>query len=182
MMDAKPALHHILRQPLVIIALFALGASLVLLALLAAFVWDPARAGAAEAEAGLERALGDLREVRIRARIARDYATLHRQVELLEAKLRQSKPEPEFVREVEALVTRSGAAVAQFSSHSAEDNAGVSTTYFEFFLTGSYASLRDFISGLRDLNDFVAMERVSLESNGSGVRAYLILRRRHRVD
>ena len=131
-------------------------------------MWEPARAGAAAAEASLETAAAELRERRYRARIAADYATRLTQVEALEAKLRQVKSEPEFMRDIEALVAGSGAAVTQFSSRSAEQSASAGTSYFEFYLNGSYASLRKFITALPDLNEFVAVERISLERNGHG--------------
>ncbi len=181
MTDAKIALLHIVRHPLVIAALLALSVSLAILTSAAALIWAPARMEAAAAEEGFEKAAAALRELRYRARLAEDFAALRTQVETLETKLRQARPEPEFVRDIEALAGRTGASVAQFSTHSAEENAGVSTTYFEFFLNGSYANLRQFISELPELNEFVAIERVSLERNGGAVRAYLILKRRQKT-
>ena len=145
-------------------------------------MWQPARTGAAAAEASLETAAAELRERRYRARLAADYATRLTQVEALEAKLRQVKSEPEFMRDIEALVAGSGAAVTQFSSRSAEQSAGAGTSYFEFYLNGSYASLRKFITALPDLNEFVAVERISLERNGTAVQAYLVLRRHYKAE
>jgi Tfp pilus assembly protein PilO len=182
MTQAKAAFLHIVRHPVAIAALAVLGAALVILAAVAGSMWQPARTGAATAEASLETAAAELRERRYRARLAADYATRLTQVEALEAKLRQVKSEPEFMRDIEALVAGSGAAVTQFSSRSAEQSAGAGTSYFEFYLSGSYASLRKFITALPDLNEFVAVERISLERNGTAVQAYLVLRRHYKAE
>ncbi len=182
MTQAKAAFLHIVRHPVALAALAALGVALVILAAVAGSMWEPARAGAAAAEASLETAAAELRERRYRARIAADYATRLTQVEALEAKLRQVKSEPEFMRDIEALVAGSGATVTQFSSRSAEQSAGAGTSYFEFYLNGSYASLRKFITALPDLNEFVAVERISLERNGQAVQAYLVLRRHYKAE
>ncbi len=182
MKQAKAAFLHIVRHPIALAPLAALGVALVILAAVAGSMWEPARVGAATAEARLETAAAELRELRYRARLAADYATRLAQVEALEAKLRRVKSEPEFVRDIEALVASSGAAVTQFSSRSGEQSAGGGTSYFEFNLTGSYASLRKFVTALPDLNEFVAVERISLERNGAAVQAYLVLRRRHKAE
>jgi Tfp pilus assembly protein PilO len=175
------AFQHIVRHPAALAALLMLGAAITVLAAAASFIWWPARIEGEASEAAFEKAAAEVRELRYRIRLAEEYATRRGQVEALEAKLRQVKSEPEFVRDIEALVARSGATVTQFSLHAAEPNAGVSATYFEFFLNGTYASLRSFIAGLPDLNEFVAIERVSLEQNGPAVRAFLVLRRRHKA-
>ncbi len=181
MMYSKTALQHILRHPLVIASFLALSVSVVILGAAAGLVWEPARVDAAEAEAGLDNASAKLRELKYRARLASDFVTRQTQVETLESKLHQAKSEPEFVRDIETLVARTGAAVSQFSSHSAERSGGVNTTYFEFFLNGSYESLRQFVSELPNLNDFVAIERISLERNGKTIRAYIVMKRRQKT-
>jgi Tfp pilus assembly protein PilO len=175
------AFRHILRHPAAFAALLVLGAAIAVLAATASLKWQPARVEGEAAEAAFEKAAAGLRELRYRVRLSEEYATRRGQVEALEAKLRQVKSEPEFVRDIEALVARSGATVTQFSVHAAEPGSGASATYFEFFLNGSYASLRRFIADLPDLNEFVAIERVSLEHNGPAVRAFLVLRRRQKA-
>ncbi len=181
MMQTPPSFQHVLRHPLVVAALLTLVMTLALLGTAALFIWQPAQAEAEAAEAALDKASSDLRELKFRGKLAEDYAVRRGQVDALEAKLRHAKPEPEFVRDIEALVAGSGAAVSQFTSRTAEQSGGLSTTYFEFFLNGSYTSLRKFIADLPQLNDFVAIERVSLERSGPAVRAYLVLRRRHKA-
>lgn len=178
MTRSNAALRQVVRHPLTMIALLSLAVAVIFLAAAAGLLWQPARVGAAAAEARLDREAAALRELKYRARLAEDYAARTEQVEALEAKLRQTKSEPEFVRDMESLVTRCGASISQFSSRGSEQAAGGKATSFEFFLTGSYASLRKFFSSLPDLNEFVAIERVSLERNGPGVQAYLVLRRR----
>ncbi len=181
MTGAGAAIQHIVRHPLVIAALVALGLSAAGLVAVAGLVWQPARVEAAAAEASLDRASLELRELRNRARLVQDYASRLTEVEALEAKLSQVKSEPEFVRDIEALVARTGATIAQFSSRATEQSAGMRSTDFEFFLNGSYASLRRLIVELPNLNEFVAIERISLERNGPSVRAFLVLRRRHKA-
>ena len=51
MTQAKAAFLHIVRHPTALAALAALGAALVILAAVAGSMWQPARAGAAAAEA-----------------------------------------------------------------------------------------------------------------------------------
>ncbi len=182
MTGAGTAFQHIVRHPLIIAGLVALGLALGGLAAVAGLVWQPARVEAAAAEAGLEKAAMDLRELKYRVRLAEDYASRLTEVEALEAKLSQAKSEPEFVRDIEALVTRTGATITQFSSRGTEQSAGGKPAEFEFFLNGSYASLRRFILELPNLNEFVAIERVSLERNGPSVRAFLVLQRRHKAE
>ena len=182
MTEARAAFEHVVRHPLVIAALCTLVIALAALAAAAAFVWEPASAEAAAAEAELEKQSAALREIKYRARLAQDFEVREKQVKLLETKLREAKSEPEFVRDIEALVSKAGASLTQFSSHSAERNGAISTTYFEFFLSGPYASLRQIVSELPELNEFVSIERVSLERNGPAVRAYLVLRRRQRIS
>ena len=182
MTRTNAALRQVVRHPLVILALLVLAAAVISLGAAAGLLWQPARVEAAATEARLDREAAALRELKYRARLAEDYASRTKQVEALEAKLRQTKSEPEFVRDIESLVTRCGASISQFSSHGAEQGAGAKATYFEFFLTGSYASLRNFFGSLPDLNEFVAIERVSLEHNGPGVQAYVVLRRRQAFE
>ena len=182
MTGVSAAVQHVARNPLVIAALVALGLAGAGLAAVAGLVWQPARMEAAAAEAGLDRAALNLRELRYRARLAQDYASRLTEVEALEAKLSQTKTEPEFVRDIEALAAKTSVSIAQFSSRSGGQGEGAKPADFEFFLNGSYANLRRFVVELPNLNEFVAIERVSLERNGPAVRAFLVLRRRHRAQ
>jgi Tfp pilus assembly protein PilO len=178
----KAALRHLLFHPAVMAALLLLAFTGLTLAATAGLIWQPSLTSYANAEAELDQLSGQIRELKYRARLASDYAARSGQVQLLEEKLRQVKSEPEFVRDIEALVARSGVQITQFSSHKSEKSAAVTTTLFEFFLNGSYGSLRQFFSALPDLNEFVAIERVSLERSDQAVRAYVILRRRQRLE
>ena len=115
--------------------------------------------------------------MKYRVRQTEDYANRLGQVEALENKLSQVKSDPEFVRDIEALARKTGAAITQFSTRAvAGQGQGMKPADFEFFLSGSYDSLRRFIMELTFLNEFVAIERVSLERNGGAVRAFLVLR------
>jgi Tfp pilus assembly protein PilO len=181
MTEPGVAFLHVVRHPLVIAALFALCAALGVLGAVAAAIWEPAHQEARAAEAALEKASAELRELQYRVRLAQDYAARQQEVETAERKLLQAKPEPEFVRDVEALVAKTGTAATQFSSHSIEQSNGFNTAYFEFLLTGPYASLRRFIAELPALNEFVSIERVSLERNGQSVRALLVLKRHQKA-
>ena len=112
---------------------------------------------------------------RIAARLA--------EVEALEAKLSQTKTEPEFVRDIEALAAKTGVAIAQFDmAQQWGKSRGLKSADFEFFLNGSYANLRRFIVELPTLNEFVAIERISLERNGPAVRAFLVLQRHYKAE
>lgn len=182
MTGVSAAVQHVGRHPLVIAGLVALGLAAAGLAAVAGLVWQPARMEAAAAEAGLDKAALDLRELRHRARLAQDFANRVLEVEALEAKLSQTKTEPEFVRDIEGLAAKTGVSIAQFSSRGTGQGEGVKSADFEFFLNGSYANLRRFVVELPNLNEFVAIERVSLERNGPSVRAFLVLRRRHRAQ
>ncbi len=178
MRRSHAALRQVVLHPLAVLALTWLAAAVMILAAAAGLLWEPARVKADATEARLDKEAAALRALKYRARLAEDYATRTKQVEALEAKLHLTKSEPEFVRDIESLVTRCGASISQFSSRGSEQGTGGKATSFEFFLTGSYASLRMFFSSLPELNEFVAIERVSLERNGAGVQAYLVLRRR----
>jgi Tfp pilus assembly protein PilO len=181
-MERKAAAQHALRHPAVIASGLSLMLTTALLAAAAALIWEPSRSDNQRAGAEFEAVSAQLRDLKQRMRLAKDYAARSEQVDLLEGKLRQSKTEPEFVRDIEAIVSKSGAKVTQFSSHKAERNGAMNTTVFEFFLTGSYGNMRQFVSELPNLNEFVAIERISLERTDQGVRAYLVLKRRQRLE
>ena len=69
-----------------------------------------------------------------------------------------------------------------------DDQAGrgeklaVNTALFEIILRGRYGNIRHFIAGLTELEEFVTVERFSLERGGEGVRAYLVMKRRHKAE
>ncbi len=172
--------QHVARQPSVIAGLAAFALAAMVLAAVAGLLWLPVRAEATLAEAELDKAATELRELRYRARLAHDYTSRLAEVEALEAKLSRTKSEPEFVRDIEALAGRTGVTIAQFSSRNAEQSTVAKSADFEFFLNGSYSNLRRFIAELSSLNEFVAVERVSLERNGPSLRAFLVLQRRHK--
>src|SRR5271165_5026571 len=115
MTEGKAFVSHIVRHPTVIAASLILILTLAVLGMVAAFIWQPARATAANADAGLERATAQLRELRYRVRLAQNYALRLSQAETLEGKLRQAKSEPAFVRDIEILAAQSGTTVEQVS-------------------------------------------------------------------
>ena len=59
----------------------------------------------------------DLRAYENAIQLAGEYAVRIKQADAIETKLSQGKGEPEFIRDVETLAVRSGAALTQFSSH-----------------------------------------------------------------
>ncbi len=181
MMEGKVRLAHAARYPAALAAFLVLTFTLALLGLVAVLIWQPARDASAAADNRLERARAQLRELRARDRLMQSFAVRMKQAEVLEAKLRQAKTEPAFVRDIEALANRSGATVEQVSSPNEEKGSGVNTALFEITLRGAYSNVRRFIAGLSDLEEFVSIERVSLEHDGEGVRAYLVMKRRHKV-
>ena len=181
MSETKVRIAHFVRHPAAVAALLALIFTLAILALVAALVWHPARDAAADADDRLERTRVQLRELKARDRIMQSFAVRAKQAETLEAKLKLAKAEPAFVRDIEALASRSGATVEQVSSPSEEKIAAVNTALFEIILRGSYGNIRHFIAGLSELEEFVTVERVSLEHDGEGVRAYLVMKRRHKL-
>jgi Tfp pilus assembly protein PilO len=173
---------HVVRHPACIAGLVALIFTLAILALAAALVWQPARDAAASANDRLDRIRVQLRELRARDKLMQSFAVRLKQAETLEAKLKQAKAEPAFVRDIEALASRSGATVEQVSSPSEEKGTAVNTALFEIILRGGYGNIRRFIAGLTELEEFVTVERVSLERDGEGVRAYLVMKRRHKAE
>ncbi len=181
MTEAKVRIAHVVRHPASLAALLALIFTLAILALVAALVWRPARHASADADARLETTRAQLRELKARDQIMQSFAVRVKQAETLEAKLKLAKAEPAFVRDVEALASRSGAAIEQVSSPSEEKSTAVNTALFEIILRGGYGPLRHFIAGLTELEEFVTVERVSLEHDGDGVRAYLVMKRRHKA-
>jgi hypothetical protein len=182
--------RQIITHPQCLRALGAFAAAFVALALVAALFWRPALVGAAEAEAALAATRSDLRAYENANRLAGDYAIRIQQADAIETKLRQGKGEPEFIRDVETLAVRSGAALTQFSSHKsqaagagqAKGSGGVRSTTFEFFMSGSYADLKKFVVSLRELNEFVSIERAVFEHGEQQVKAHLIVERRQRVE
>jgi Tfp pilus assembly protein PilO len=181
MTEAKIRIAHVVRHPVSVAALLALILTLALLVLVAALVWQPARNASADADDRLERARAQLRDLKARDQIMQSFAVRVKQAETLEAKLKLAKAEPAFVRDIEALASRSGATVEQVSSPSEERGAAVNSALFEIILRGGYGSIRHFIAGLAELEEFVTVERVSLEHDGEGVRAYLVMKRRHKA-
>ena len=181
MTEKKVRVAHVIRHPASVAALLALIAALAMLALVAALIWRPARDASADADDRLQRARAQLRELKARDQIIQSFAVRVKQAETLEAKLKLAKAEPAFVRDVEGLASRSGAAVEQVSSPSEEKSAAVNSALFEIILRGGYGSIRHFIAGLAELEEFVTVERVSIEHDGEAVRAYLVMKRRHKA-
>ncbi len=181
MTEATVRVAHVVRHPAAVAALFALIVTLAILGLVAALIWHPALNASAEASDRLDRTRDQLRELRARDRLMQSFAVRVKQAETLEVKLKQAKAEPAFVRDIEALASRSGATVEQVSSPSEEKAAAVNTALFEIILRGAYGNIRHFIAGLSELEEFVTVERVSLEHDGEGVRAYLVMKRRHKA-
>ena len=181
MTEAKVRIAHVVRHPASVLALLALILTLAILALVAALVWRPARNASADADDRLERTRAQLRELKARDQIMQSFAVRVKQAETLEAKLKLAKAEPAFVRDIEALASRSGAAIEQVSSPSEEKSTAVNTALFEIILRGGYGNIRHFIAGLTELEEFVTVERVTLEHDGDGVRAYLVMKRRHKA-
>jgi Tfp pilus assembly protein PilO len=182
MTGARLALFHVIRHPAVLAAGLSLAVALALLAAAAVFVWQPVWAEAEDAAERLDRAALHLRELRYRARLAQDYAARLVEAEALEGKLRQAKSEPVFVRDLEALAGRSGVGVEQVSASREEKSGGIDTAFLELILKGPYTNIRQFVSGLPELHEFVAVERISLERDGETIRAILVLKRRHKAD
>ncbi len=180
MTEGKAAFLHLVRHPAVIAAALILILTMAVLGLVAAFVWQPARAGVAEADARLERSTAMLRDLRYRVRLAQNYALRLSQAEALEVKLRQAKSEPAFVRDIETLAAQSGTTIEQVSSRSEEENSAINTAFFELILKGRYGNVWQFIAGLPGLKAFVAIERVSIERDGEAVRAFLVMKRRQK--
>lgn len=172
---------HIARHPAAMAALFALAAALLLLGLVALAIWQPASTAAAEAGSQLDLTRSQLRELRARDQMMQSFALRAQQAATLETKLKQAKAEPAFVRDIEALASRSGITVEQVSSPSEEKGGAVSTALFEIILRGGYLSARRFIAGLTELDEFITVERVSLDRDGEGVRTTLVMKRRHKV-
>ncbi len=181
MTETKVRIAHVVRHPASVAALLALILTLALLALVAALIWQPARKASADADDRLERTRAQFRELKARERIMQSFAVRVKQADTLEAKLKVAKAEPAFVRDIEGLASRSGATVEQVSSPSEEKSAAVNTALFEIILRGRYSNIRHFIAGLAQLEEFVTVERVSLEHDGEGVRAYLVMKRRHKA-
>jgi len=182
MTPANAAFFHVIRHPAVLASLLMLVLTLMILGTVSELAWRPAREEAEAADVRLEQVTADLRGMRSKVRLAQSYVSRLPQVETLEGKLRQSKSEPAFVRDVEALAGQSGVLIEQVSSSGEEKSAGVNTALFELILKGRYANLRQFIAGIPDLNEFVAIERVLIERDGEAVRAFLVMKRRHRVE
>jgi hypothetical protein len=186
--------RQIVTHPQCLRALSAFASALAAAVLVAALFWRPALVGAAEAEAALATTRSDLRAYENAIRLAGDYAIRIQQADAIETKLSQGKGEPEFIRDVEALAVRSGAALTQFSSHKSQaggagpgngpgkGNGGVRSTTFEFFMSGSYADLKKFVVSLKELNEFVSIERAVFEHGEQTVKAHLVVERRQRVE
>lgn len=182
MTEATVRIVHIARHPAAVAALLALTAALALLSLVAALIWYPARVASADADERLDRARSQLRELKARDQLMQSFALRMQQADTLEAKLKQAKAEPAFVRDIEALASRAGVTVEQVSSPSEEKGGAVNTALFEIIMRGGYTNIRRFTAGLTELDAFITVERVSLEHDGEGVRAYLVMKRRHKVQ
>jgi Tfp pilus assembly protein PilO len=182
MTHTKASFLHVVWHPAVAASLLALSVVLAVLGLVTVFAWYPARQEGEAADARLATATSELLSLRSKQRLAQSYAIRLPEVELLEGKLRQSKSEPVFVRDIEALAAQSGSKVEQVSSSGEEKAGPVNTALFELILKGRYENLRQFINGLPELNQFVAIERVLIEREGDTVRAFLVMKRRQRAE
>ncbi len=181
MIEEKARLAHIVRHPAAVATLLALSFALAILALATVLVWRPARDASADADDRLDRVRAQLRELKARDQLLQSFGVRSIQADTLEGKLKVAKTEPAFVRDIEALATRSGVTVEQVSSPSEEKSAAVSASLFEIILRGGYGSVRRFIAGLTELEEFVTVERVSLEHDQEGVRANLVMKRRRKA-
>lgn len=174
-----PKLARVVTHPFVFASLAALLVSLIALALTTLVAWWPARAQHAEAERHAITLMAELKDLKVRQDMAVLYRSRLAQVEILEKKLQLARSEPDFVAEIEKLAATSQAELLQFSSRSApKDKVSADTTIFEFFLKGDYAALKTFIAGVRDLPEFVTIERVVLERIEPSVRLRVLMKRR----
>lgn len=174
-----PKLARVVGHPAVVAGVAVLIVSFMALAITTLALWWPARAHHAEAEARALALTAELKELKFRQDMAVLYRTRVAQVEILEKKLQLARSEPEFVAEIEKLAATSNAELLQFSSRAVpKDKASADTTIFEFFLKGDYAGLKSFISGVRDLPEFVTIERVVLERIEPSVRLRILMKRR----
>ncbi|MDO9384536.1 MAG: type 4a pilus biogenesis protein PilO [Hyphomicrobiaceae bacterium] len=170
---------HVTRQPLVLAGLAMLALSSLALGVVVIAVWHPAAALLTETEARNTALLAELKELKHRQDMADLYRTRTAQAEALEKKLQLARSEPEFIAEVEKLSAATRADLLQFSSRAApKDKAATETTIFEFSLKGDYASVKAFLAGVRELPEFVTIERVVLERAEPVLRARIIVKRR----
>jgi Tfp pilus assembly protein PilO len=175
-------LKQTIAHPQCLKALKVFALALAAVVLLSLMFWRPARQAAGDAEEALATTREDLRAYQQASKLAGEYAIRIQQADAMETKLNQSKGEPEFIREVETLATRSGAELTQFSSHKSQVQGAVRSTMFEFFMSGSYANLKQFVVSFKEMNEFVSVERAVFEHGEQTVKAHLIIERRQRAE
>ncbi len=170
---------HAVRQPLVLAGLAALGGATLTLAAVVLTIWLPAVTAADTATTIHALRVAELKDLRRRQEMTELYRTRTAEAEASEKKLQLARSEPQFVAEIEKAAVATRAELLQFSSRSApKDKTTTETTVFEFSLKGDYAAIKAFLAGLRDLPEFVTIERVVLERMEPGIRARILLKRR----
>ena len=132
-------------------------------------VWRPARDAAASANDRLDRIRVKLRELRARDKLMQSFAVRLKQAETLEANINGRKPSPLSCATLKPwrAERRDGRAGLIPSE---EESSAVNTALFEI-TCGWLLQYPHFIAGLTELEEFVTVERVSLERDGEGVRA-----------
>jgi Tfp pilus assembly protein PilO len=171
-------LRYIFRRPPALSGVVLAAISILALSAVYFALWQPARLAAATAEISIERLRGEIAMLEQADRLAASYAARLADVESLEAKLKTPTNDPEFIRNLEALASRSGAAMRQVSSRPAsEDRQRVRSAMFEFQVSGRYASVKLFLVSIQALPEFVALEQVLLELGDNVVRARVVIKR-----
>ncbi len=173
------ALYHALRRPETVAGFAFAVASLAVLAFVFLALWRPAHRNAAAATASVERLRQSIAVLEMADRLAGGYAARLAEVETLEGKLRMPTNDPEFIRNLEQLASKSGAALQQVSSRPAvSKEQKVRGAVFEFQVNGGYPALKQFLVSIQALPEFVAVEQVLFElGDNGGVRARVVIKR-----
>lgn len=175
---------HTARQPIVVAGTSTLLAALLALLATGAVWWHPAFRRHNTLERHNAVLMAELKELKLRQEMAELYQKRSGEVSALEEKLALARSEPEFVAAIEKLAAGVNTELLQFSSRptpksaKTKDTVNTDTTVFEFFISGDYAGLKMFLAGLRDLPEFVAVERVVFERIDPAIRARILLKRR----
>ncbi len=172
------ALYHALRRPQTVAGLVFAVASLAVLGFVFLTLWQPAQRSAVAAVTSVERLRQSIAVLEMADRLADGYAARLAEVETLEGKLKMPTNDPEFVRNLEQLASKSSAVLQQVSSRPViGKEQKIRGAVFEFQVNGSYPALKQFLVSIQALPEFVAVEQVLFELGDKDVRARVVIKR-----
>lgn len=169
------------RRGCVLAMLSAIAAMAALLAV-TVNAWQPAVLRHRQTGEMRRRLISEIASLQEQGQITLQFEERRKQAGAMETKLSSEMSDPDFIRAIESLTSKSGVSLVQFSSQPArEEKGGMRLDLFESSLRGNYAAIRGFIAGIHRLPVFVTIERIVFEKSDDDLRVRVVLKRLAKV-